>query len=42
MAFEYVGCENNAFLQIKFDNIFAYVWRFDYAVPAHIISVQQM
>jgi len=32
MAFEYVGCENNTFVHFTFNNIFAYVWQFDYAV----------
>jgi len=32
MVFEYVGCENNILLHITFNNIFAYIWQFDYAV----------
>ena len=42
MAFEYVGCKNNTFLQIKFNNNFAYVWQFDYAGPVYTVAVQQM
>jgi len=41
MAFEYVGCENNTFLHVTFNDIFAYVWQFDYVVPVYIISVNK-